>query len=32
VPISQGQAGASVLRLLPEYKTMWYLVTPAEKK
>ncbi|MBE3098947.1 MAG: carbohydrate binding domain-containing protein [Planctomycetes bacterium] len=32
VPISKGQAGASVLRLSPEYKTMWYLVTPAEKK
>jgi hypothetical protein len=31
VPLAKGQAGANVLRLSPEYKTMWYLVTPAEK-
>jgi hypothetical protein len=30
VPLAKGKMGESVLRLSPEYKTMWYLVTPAK--
>ena len=31
VPLAADQ-GRAVLRMSPQYKTMWYLVTPAEKK
>ena len=31
VPLADDKGGA-VLRMAPEHKTMWYLVTPAEKK
>ena len=31
VPVKVTEKGGAVVRLSPEYKTMWYLVTPADK-
>ena len=31
VPVTVTDKGAAVVRLSPEYKTMWYLVTPVAK-
>ncbi len=32
VPVTKDEKGVPMLKLSPEFKTMWYLVTPAEEK